>query len=194
MEIYPNHQCQLHHNNMKHLPLWYLGKIESNLCDTIVHELLPTESKGATMGVKGEETNTNTRNTIVRFADAGYWLGNVFSKFVSEANNECQWQYDIDGSECVQFAEYNEGHHYTWHTDTFTLSGKPVDRKITVVTLLNDDFFGGQFDIRLYGEYEVPLQKGSMVAFPSILEHRVRPIVSGKRYSATMWFNGPRFR
>jgi PKHD-type hydroxylase len=48
--------------------------------------------------------------------------------------------------------------------------------------------------MRLYSEYTAPLVKGSMIAFPSILEHRVTPVLSGVRYSATMWFNGPRFK
>ena len=55
-------------------------------------------------------------------------------------------------------------------------------------------FEGGQFQIRFVQEYTVPLQKGMIIAFPSFLEHRVIPITSGVRYSATMWINGPKFR
>jgi PKHD-type hydroxylase len=94
----------------------------------------------------------------------------------------------------VQFAEYGPEQHYAWHTDTFTLSGKPIERKVSVVCLLNDDFEGGEFEVRLYNNYQAPLKKGTMIAFPSILEHRVVPVTSGIRYSATVWFNGPRFR
>jgi PKHD-type hydroxylase len=94
----------------------------------------------------------------------------------------------------VQFAEYGPEQHYAWHTDTFALAGKPTDRKITIVCLLNDEFEGGQFQVRLYNDYTAPLEKGTIIAFPSILEHRVIPVTSGIRYSATMWFSGPRFR
>jgi predicted 2-oxoglutarate/Fe(II)-dependent dioxygenase YbiX len=38
------------------------------------------------------------------------------------------------------------------------------------------------------------MSHGTIIAFPPILEHRVIPVTSGVRYSATMWFNGPRFR
>jgi len=48
--------------------------------------------------------------------------------------------------------------------------------------------------VRLYNNYTAPLEKGTIIAFPSILEHRVIPVTSSIRYSATMWFNGPRFR
>jgi PKHD-type hydroxylase len=61
---------------------------------------------------------------------------------------------------------------------------------------LNDpkEFLGGEFKVRLYQEYIAPLQKGSVVAFPSILGHCVTPVISGVRYSATMWLNGEKFR
>lgn len=179
---------------MAHLPLWYMGQLDAEMCDRAVRELLPAEHKEATLGADGVETNLETRKTKVRFAEAGYWLEDIFDSFAVKANKQCGWQYHVTGSERVQFAEYGEGHHYTWHTDTFTLSGKPEDRKITVVCLLNDAFTGGDFEVRLYNDYKAPLTKGSMVAFPSILEHRVCPVLSGRRYSATMWFNGPRFR
>lgn len=179
---------------MSHLPIWYLGKLAHEMCDRAVQELCPAETKEATMGADGAETNLATRKTKVHFAEAGYWLEGIFDRFVLEANRTCKWDYHMTGAERIQFAQYEPGHHYTWHTDTFTLSGKPEDRKITVVCLLNDDFEGGDFEVRLYNDYKAPLNKGTMIAFPSVLEHRVTPVLSGTRYSATMWFNGPRFR
>lgn len=179
---------------MSHLPLWYTGQLGNEMVERVVEELRAKETADATMGVDGAETNLSTRKTKVHFAEAGYWLEGIFERFAMEANKTCKWEYHVTGSERVQFAEYGVGHHYTWHTDTFTLSGKPEDRKITVVCLLNDEFEGGEFEVRLYNDYNAQLKKGTMIAFPSILEHRVTPILSGTRYSATMWFNGPRFR
>lgn len=179
---------------MSHLPIWYLGELPSEVCDKIVSELLLTPSQDASMGPGGENKAHNTRNTRVHFAPENYWLHPQFEKFAREADTACGWGYNITSKELIQFAEYNVDQHYDWHTDTFTLSGLPTDRKVTVVTLLNDDFTGGHFDLKLYSEYRAPLKKGTMIAFPSILEHRVTPVESGVRYSATMWLNGPRFR
>lgn len=179
---------------MSHLPLWYMGQLGDEMCDRIISELHIKETADATMGVDGAQTNDGTRRTKVHFAEAGYWLEGIFERFVMEANKTCKWEYHVTSSERVQFAEYNPGHHYTWHTDTFTLCGKPEDRKITVVCLLNNEFEGGDFEVRLYNDYNAQLQKGTMIAFPAILEHRVTPIITGTRYSATMWFSGPRFR
>lgn len=179
---------------MSHLPLWYLGQLNPELCDRAIGELQIKETADATIGVDGAQTNLGTRKTKVHFAENGYWLEGIFEEVATEANKTCKWEYHITGSERVQFAQYDVGHHYTWHTDTFTLSGKPEDRKITVVCLLNNEFEGGDFEVRLYSDYNAQLKKGTMIAFPSILEHRVTPILNGTRYSATMWFNGPRFR
>lgn len=179
---------------MSHLPLWYIGNISSESCDKVVKELSELKAQEAKLGIDGVESNESTRKTKVHFAEAGYWLEETFKNFATSANQECKWDYDVTGAERIQFATYEKDHHYTWHTDTFILSGNPIDRKITVVCLLNDGFEGGDFELRLYGDYKAPLTKGSIIAFPSILEHRVTPIISGVRHSATMWFNGPRMR
>ena len=179
---------------MSHLPIWYLGKMDNDMCNQIIAEMSGIEVEDAAMGIYGEQTNHATRNTSVRFGGPDYWLADQFDNFAMQANKECKWEYHITWRENIQFAEYGPEQHYAWHTDTFILSGNPLERKVSVVCLLNDEFEGGQFQIRFHNDYTVPLEKGTIVAFPSILEHRVIPVTSGIRYSATMWFSGPRFR
>lgn len=179
---------------MSHLPIWYLGSISDEMCNKVIEDLSVVEAKEAAIGIEGETRNTATRDTKVSFAHKGYWLEGVYERLVQEANRVCKWDYNITSSEAVQFAEYGIDQHYTWHCDTFVLSGKPTDRKITVVCLLNEGFEGGEFEVKMNNTYTAPLKKGSVIVFPSILYHRVTPILSGKRYSATMWFSGPRFR
>jgi len=179
---------------MAHLPIWLLGKVDSDTCTQAIAELSGIEAKDAAMGIDGAEKNHNTRNTNVRFAQQDFWLAKDFVSFAHQANQVCKWDYNITGQENIQFAEYGPEQHYAWHTDTFALAGTPTDRKITIVCLLNDEFEGGQFQVRLCNDYTAPLEKGTIIAFPSILEHRVIPVTSGVRYSATMWLNGPRFR
>lgn len=179
---------------MAHLPIWYTSEMDSDTCNQIIAELSGIEVRDASMGVAGDTFDKTTRNTNVRFGGDDYWLGNRLEQFALEANKVCKWDYHITGRENVQFAEYGPEQHYAWHTDTFTLAGTPTERKVSVVCLLNDEFEGGEFQVRLYSDFTAPLKKGTMIAFPSILEHRVIPVTSGVRYSATMWFNGPRFR
>jgi len=181
---------------MAHLPIWYLGYIPHTQCDTVVDELSKVPVRDATMGVDGSEVNAAYRDTAIRFADFNYWFSDILVNHANVSNATCKWEYDVQGRESVQFACYGLGQHYNWHVDTFPLSGKPTDRKITVVCLLNDpsEFEGGEFQLRLYSEYTAPLIKGAVIAFPSILEHRVAPVTKGVRKSATLWLNGPRFK
>jgi PKHD-type hydroxylase len=71
-----------------------------------------------------------------------------------------------------------------------------MERKVSVICLLSDpsEYEGGDLQIKLYQEYTADLKKGDMIAFPSMLEHRVVPIQSGARNSAVVWLNGPRMR
>ena len=181
---------------MAHLPIWFLGQVPAALCDAAVAEFSAIPVKEASMGIEADVKDTRTRNTAVCFAPQNHWFGGVLLQHGVQANKAMQWDFEITANEDVQFASYGPEQHYQWHTDTFFLSGRPTDRKVTVVCLLNDpsEFEGGEFQIRLYQEYAAPLTKGTMIAFPSFLEHRVVPVTSGLRKSATMWLSGPRFR
>lgn len=181
---------------MTHLPIWYLGKLPTDVCDQAKKELLELPMHDAAMGIDGEVKQETQRNTSVVFAPFDFWLSKEMEAHAAQANDQCGWGYDMPSREAIQFAQYGVGQHYDWHVDYFPLAGKDTDRKVSVVCLLNDpsEFEGGEFQIRLYSDYTAPLEKGSIIAFPSILEHRVKPVTSGVRYSATMWFHGPRFR
>ncbi len=181
---------------MTHLPIWYLGKLPTDVCDQAKKELLELPMHDAAMGIDGEVKQETQRNTSVVFAPFDFWLSKEMEAHAAQANDQCGWGYDMPSREAIQFAQYDVGQHYDWHVDYFPLAGQDTDRKVSVVCLLNDpsEFEGGEFQIRLYSDYTAPLKKGSIIAFPSILEHRVTPVTSGVRYSATMWFHGPRFR
>lgn len=181
---------------MSHLPIWYMGSVDPELCDKVSEELAALPHKDATMGSEGESTDLTQRNTKVRFAPVNHWFQKHMIDVAMEGNRACSWEFHVTGNEEIQYAEYGPEQHYHWHVDIFPLSGRPIDRKLTAVCLLNDpsEFTGGEFQIRLYSEYTAPLQKGSIIAFPSPLEHRVVPVVSGLRKSATIWLHGPRFR
>lgn len=173
-----------------------MGTVPADICDQAVEDFSALPSKDATMGSEGETQDNAHRNTTVRFAGPNHWFDKYLTQVAFDGNQACRWEFHVTDNENIQFAEYGPEQHYHWHVDVFPLSGLPLDRKMTVVCLLNDpsEFTGGEFQIRLYSEYTAPLVKGSVIAFPSFLEHRVVPVTSGVRKSATMWLRGPRFR
>ena len=63
--------------------------------------------------------------------------------------------------------------------------------------LLNSDFEGGEFEISLdeaSKDNDMKLDKGSIIVFPSFIEHRVKPVTKGTRYSLVMWNLGYPFK
>lgn len=181
---------------MSHKPVWYLREIPPELCDKAVVDFLTVPPSDANMGQNGETKNHSQRNTTVRFINPGHWFSYILHGVAKEGNFACKWQFDISGYENIQFAEYGPEQHYDWHVDVFPLGYQGLDRKVSVICLLSDltEFEGGELEIKLYQNYKAPLKKGTVIAFPSILEHRVTPVISGMRRSATIWMNGPRFK
>ena len=181
---------------MSHLPLWYLVEVPANVCDEALGNFLDLKTLDAGMGINAERQDHDHRNTDVSFAPEGHWLGKILFDVGTFANNSCGWNFDLTQHERVQYAEYGLDQHYDWHIDTFLFSGTATDRKVTVVCLLNDpsEYEGGEFQVRFNSEYTAPLKKGSIICFPSLLEHRVKPVLDGVRKTATLWISGPSFK
>jgi len=180
----------------QHLSIWYLDQLPHELCNLAINDYMQLNTHDAAMGLNSEYKSHSERNTDVGFADYKHWFGQIMRRVGEQSNKECKWDYEITDHECVQFAQYRVGQHYNWHVDNFPLAGHPTERKVTVICLLSDlsEFEAGELQIRLYADYTAPLVKGSIIAFPSILEHRVTPVTAGIRKTATMWLYGPRFK
>jgi PKHD-type hydroxylase len=177
-----------------------MQRISEETCDKAKKEFEEFPTKKAAMGFDSEMVENKFRDTTITFVPDTHWYTKIMYDFGLLGNKTCEWGFDITVNENIQFAEYAPGQHYDWHMDTFFLTPMEkslTDRKVTVVCLMNDtsEFEEGALQIRMEGsEYTVPLEKGSMVAFPSFLYHRVIPVKSGLRKSATMWLSGPRFK
>jgi PKHD-type hydroxylase len=176
----------------------FLKRIPSKLCDIATVEYESKEPHDAAMN---PDTNTvldhQLRNTTVYFGEAWDWFGAVLYSSGLEGNVKNQWDFYINSHEAVQFAVYNENQHYGWHVDTFLLSGQPLDRKVTVICLMNDpsEFEGGELQLQFHGKTYTPqLRKGSIIAFPSYILHQVTPVTKGVRKSAVLWLSGPAFK
>jgi PKHD-type hydroxylase len=60
-----------------------------------------------------------------------------------------------------------------------------------------DSYKGGDLIIRTSAKGETATmarKKGSVVVFPSFIEHMVTPVTKGERYSAVAWMKGQAFR
>lgn len=125
------------------------------------------------------------------------WLYARIEQAVLELNRRL-YRFDLYGlSESFQYTVYesSEGGHYDWHCD---IGATAEPRKISLTLQLSepDAYEGG--DLLLEGGTGSPMRaqktRGSLVAFPSYMMHRVTPVTAGTRKSLVVWVAGPPFR
>jgi PKHD-type hydroxylase len=131
------------------------------------------------------------------------WIFERLNSVIEMCNN--RWfNFDLNGYDQYQYTEYHSDDrgHYDWHADThFGLPPKDSYtemRKLSITLLLNDpekDFSGGELQLgHEKNIHSIPLQKGTIVLFPSFQLHRVSSVLSGVRKSLVVWVVGPKFR
>jgi PKHD-type hydroxylase len=125
------------------------------------------------------------------------WLHARLEEMVLRINAQF-YRYDLFGLvESFQYTVYEgaEGGHYGWHVDVGEKNYEP--RKISLSLQLSDPsgYEGGDL-ILSAGEGEVRAERarGTLIAFPSYVLHRVVPVTSGTRKSLVIWVSGPEFR
>ena len=125
------------------------------------------------------------------------WLYTRMEKIVLRLNTEF-YKYDLYGLvEAFQYTVYegSEGGHYNWHVDLGTPDTEP--RKISLSLQLSDPatYEGCRLVLEAgNGPYLAEAARGTIIAFPSYVLHRVTPIESGTRKSLVIWVAGPEFR
>jgi PKHD-type hydroxylase len=124
------------------------------------------------------------------------WL---YQRFWIAAQNANRRNFDVDitGIEGnIQLTRYDSSDQgfYGWHTD---FGGLAPLRKISFSVQLShpDDYEGG--DLELLCD-DPPLKmdrtRGTVIAFPSFVVHRVTPVTRGTRWSLVAWITGQRWR
>ncbi len=148
-----------------------------------------------------QQTEKHDRIRITRTAwiEPGVETQWIFTRMqgVARALNERSYKYDLTGfSEHFQYTVYDgsEGGHYDWHVDQGPLR---VRRKLSLTLQLSDPSDYEGCDLQLQGGNKIesaPRDRGSAIAFPSHVLHRVTPVTSGTRKSMVVWITGPKFR
>ena len=139
------------------------------------------------------------------------WIYNTIWPYMEEANERAGWKYDISSAESMQITRYKKGGFYYFHkdgkSDHLSVYDEPDNefthgyvRKLSMTVLLNENYEGGEFQFATYNKEKCEIQtpefnkKGSIIVFPSDMEHRGAPVTKGIRYSLVTWFLGPPFR
>lgn len=169
-----------------------------------------TEEERKTGRVKDVGLNTKFRESDISWTSE-QWIMDLIWPYMQEANKKAGWGFDIKSVEGMQITKYKPGGFYAWHKDggadclsTYnTPDNKFLNgngRKLSMTILLNDNYDGGEFQFCFYKQQNYNIATpdfknyGSIIIFPSFLEHRVIPVTKGIRYSLVAWFIGPPFK
>lgn len=181
-----------------------LDQIE-NICDT--YKIDPAIAENDIFRKDCEKIRKSSISFIHKDSNT-HWIFDRFNKVITNINNEF-YGFDLNGYDSFQYTIYNSENQdkYDWHMDT--MLGPHLDenfnytddmRKLTCVMLLKEplkDFSGGEFQLNLTNQ-EIPttleMTRGKIIAFPSFLIHRVKPVYLGVRKSIVIWVEGPKFR
>jgi PKHD-type hydroxylase len=160
--------------NQKHKPLIESGVVRSN---NSAYDKTFRDSNQ--VGVNHDNPVVEKVREISKFANENYFKINI-----SQYSKENHFiRYDSGG----KFEQHADT---IWNADVKDLDKKPV-RKLSCITLLNDDFTGGKLALWYTGNrYSFPFNAGDVIFFPSYVQHKVDPVESGVRYSLVSWSYG----
>jgi len=119
------------------------------------------------------------------------WYYDKLDKAIQIANKI--FEFDINGlTDAPALVQYQEGSFFDWHDDTH--SGRErVHRKFSIIAVLSDprSYWGGELQFFDHGIRIAKQSQGTLIAFPSWVQHRVCKITSGTRYSTVAFVGGP---
>lgn len=176
--------------------LWE-GALSKEFCRAALSEIDWATMETASVNQGKEVIDLTVRRTDVVWQDPMQPLGCIARTYIEQANQSAEWGYIYNSQEKTQIGRYkstDEGH-YDWHMDSFSpING--MQRKLSISILLSDpsEFEGGELQFKGIEDQKVLTKQGSIVVFPSFIEHRVTPVTKGVRYSAVTWASGPSFR
>ena len=96
---------------------------------------------------------------------------------------------DLSAIAEFQYLKYAPGGFYNWHNDVISVEMDAV-RGLTLSLNITDDnmYTGGSLLVKSGSEVITNERKaGSYIIFPSFLEHKASPVISGTREAVVVW-------
>ena len=203
---------------------FYTSAIDEKTCNKIKSISKKNDFEESKVDIKHDITDEERKTGKVaeysqdkksRISDVSWsndqWVINLIWPYMLKANKEAGWNFDIKAVETMQITRYNPNGFYGWHrdgnADCLSVYNNPNNkfmhghaRKLSMTILLNDNYEGGEFQFCSThgGEINVDTpdfkNTGSIIVFPSFMEHQVTPVTKGTRHSLVAWFVGPPFK
>lgn len=173
--------------------------LDHDFCDEIVlnHKNAPWQEHIWKGGEDYEEAETKKLDPSILYMDQAY--GDTVFRRLSEKITDYFEETTESGHALIRgftpprFNLYLPDQRMEKHIDHIhsifdgNIRGIPI---LSIITLVNDEYEGGEFCFNLCGkEVEYEIKKGQCLIWPSVFlyPHYVKPVTSGKRQSFVVW-------
>ena len=146
--------------------------------------------------VSTEDPIRITRTAWIPRGPETAWIYDRLERIIRTLNQQI-YRFELSGfSDQLQYTVYDagEGGHFDWHIDLVRHSSH---RKLSFSLQLSDPSDYEGCDLEMHGGAQpmpAPRTRGTLIAFPSYVMHRVTRIRSGTRKALVIWTAGPPFR
>ena len=183
---------------------------QGNWVESSVDTQRETSQEERKTGRKGDWKPDPKKRISEVFWTNDQWIYDLIWPYMVESNEQAGWRFHIKSAEHMQITRYRKGGFYNFHRDGsgdhLSAYNNPQNafihghvRKLSMSVILNNNFEGGAFEFASYSREKctitpIEASTGSVIVFPSSMEHRVAPVTKGVRYSLVNWFVGPPVR
>jgi PKHD-type hydroxylase len=164
-------------------------------CDSLIAACRAfAESPPRTVGEDRLPSHRRAKTHMIGVTSETAWLFDMLCSVAEEASQQA-YKIALTGiTRPPQYVEYRAGWgQFDWHND-YSHGVPDAPRKLTIIIQLSfpQDYEGGALQVMGAEVDEMPRERGTVVVFPSLLVHRVTPIMRGLRKCLVSWIAGPR--
>lgn len=189
-----------YHLNVPNNVTWaYLQSfLSEEECERIISSAMENSPLESYVGA-GIVDNNIRKNRVIFLPshdDRYRWAFDKIAQCAISLNRQF-WNFDLSFVETLQFTIYDRDQDfYTAHMDTG--HNVPEQRKLSLVVQLSepDSYVGSDLQLHSCGMefFNTVRDRGTIIAFPSYMVHRVSPLLSGTRFSLVSWVCGPPYK
>ena len=187
-----------------HVPCWIYQKDEGiphDVCDYYYNKWSSKKAEPAKVEIENkkqknydEKVNKKTRD--VKTIQLPTYTG-ITSYLVAaslDANFQ-NWKYKLSYCSQSEYLIYKRNGKYTTHVDYSFKTNQDYVRKLTCLTVLNDNFKGGLFYLvnGVCEKFFPPQEKCNIIIFPSWTLHGCETVYEGQRHAVVAWMNGKQY-
>jgi len=163
------------------------------LCKHIEENYVMEESEE----MKSRTATKKANVKIIGYKDVEKYIADSVLEALSINRYSCGYDlYNLEKDHSVNYTTYdsnNQGE-YGWHSDSSRNAF--FDIKLTlIINISQEDYQGGEFKLFDGGEVEINnFRPGDLLLIKSHINHKVNPVISGKRKTLVMFLIGPKIR